>query len=114
MRTGEEVNIGGVEWQSSVRTVDTPAFVLKLVVIARSFPRGPLPSSFLSGPYRSIPQVPQAIPGHRPPTTPHSTDPPSPSTTVSFSLFSINTTPVSFLPTLFPYYDLSRCLFQRF
>jgi hypothetical protein len=46
-------------WQSVC--VDTPAFVLKLVVIARSFPRGPLPSEFLSGLYRPIPQVHPAI-----------------------------------------------------
>ena len=56
MRTGEEENIGGVG-VAVKPCVDTPAFVLKLVVIARPLPRGPFfPSSLLSGLYRSIPR----------------------------------------------------------
>jgi hypothetical protein len=83
MRAGEEVNIGR-EWQSTVE--DTPAFVLKLVVIARSFPRGPSPLA----PVWAIPLYTPGSPGHPghpPPTAPHSTDLPSPSTTVSFFPF---------------------------
>jgi len=89
-RTGDEVNIGRVEWRSSVgRHASFCSQARRHRVIARSFPRGHLPPSFLSGPYRSIPHLHPGHPGHPPSTTPHSADLPSPSTTVSFSLSTL-------------------------
>jgi hypothetical protein len=57
MRTGEEVNIGRVEWQSRHASFCSQARRHRPLFSQRA-----LPSSFLSGLYRSIPQVHRAIP----------------------------------------------------
>jgi hypothetical protein len=112
MRTGEEVNIGSGLVAISVRRH----------------------ASFCSQARRHRPLFSQRAPPLRvpvwviPPYTPGSPGHPAiihtllrtrrilplPQPLSLFPLFFINITPVSFLPTLFPYYDLSRCFFQRF
>jgi hypothetical protein len=61
MRTGEEVSIGGFEWQSTVRR--HASFCSQARRHRPLFSqRAPLQSSLLSGLHRPIPQVHKAIP----------------------------------------------------
>ena len=104
MRTGEEENIRVVEWQSTVRR--HASFC--------SQARRHRPLSSQGAPPDLIPLwvIPlytlgsPSHPGHRPPTLRARQIFPLPQ---PLSLL------ISFLPTLFPYNDLSRCFFsQRF